>query len=78
MEIIGSRGRVEIFGRRETAEERTLSFNTYAQLGCERKKKKIQEGKGGEGAKLIRGGESSGREERKREDERASSISPTW
>lgn len=34
--------------------------------------------RGGEGAKLIRGRESSGREKRKREDERASSISPTW
>lgn len=45
----------------------------------ERKKREDElKGRGGEGAKLTRGGGLSGREERKREDERASSISPTW
>lgn len=46
----------------------------------EREKKAAEdelESRDGEGAKSTRGGEN-GREERKQEDERASSISPTW
>lgn len=71
MEVVDSRESRDIRGRERFPSTRTRSWGA-------REEKKIQEGRGGEGAKLIRGGESSAREERKREDERASSISPTW
>lgn len=58
--------RVKIFER----ENAFLQHVRAAGVREKKKKKKIQEGRGGEGAKLIRGGESSAREERKREDER--------
>jgi len=72
MEVVDSRESRDIRGREHFPSTRTRSW------GAREEKKEIQEGRSGEGAKLIRGGESSAREERKREDERASSISPTW
>lgn len=68
-------------GMRERRKDRGRNREGEREKKKKKKKKKREDelkGRGGEGAKLTRGGELSGREERKREDERASSISPTW
>lgn len=81
MEVVSSQGEPR-YSRGETAGEK--AFLPHVRSRGARGGKKGRNGKtgsedgAGEGAKLTRSGELSGREERKREDERASSISPTW
>lgn len=67
-----------LLGIRERKDMEEKAFLPRTQYERKKAQEDELESRDGEGAKLTRGGEKNGREERKQEDERASSISPTW